>query len=127
MDIIQQQRYDGLTIETCIHYLTHTEVSDIGNLGKVNPPLRTTEDLERIWQAVISGEIATVGTDHCAVSAKQKQGTIWQAAAGFPGMATIFNVMLSEGHHKRGMSLQRIAQVTSQQAAQQFNLYPQNE
>jgi len=122
--LLQQRRYDGLTIETCIHYLTHTEVSNVGNLGKVNPPLRTTEDMERIWQAVISGEIATVGTDHCAVSAKQKKGTIWQAAAGFPGMATIFNVMLSEGHHKRGMSLQRIAQVTSQRSAQQFNLYP---
>jgi dihydropyrimidinase len=122
--LLQQQRYGGLTVETCIHYLTHTECSDIGNLGKVNPPLRTPEDLERIWQAVIRGEIAVVGTDHCAVSAAQKQGTIWQAASGFPGMATIFTVMLSEGYHKRGMSLQRIAQLTSQNAARQFNMYP---
>lgn len=122
--LLQQERYGGLTIETCIHYLTHTELSEVGNLGKVNPPLRAPEDLERVWEGLIAGEIEVVGTDHCAVSAAQKQGTIWQAASGFPGMATIFNVMLSEGHHKRGMSLQRIAQVTSQAAAMQFNLYP---
>lgn len=122
--LLQQLRYDGLTIETCIHYLTHTELSDVGNLGKVNPPLRAPEDLERVWEGLIAGEIEVVGTDHCAVSAAQKQGTIWQAASGFPGMATIFTVMLSEGHHKRGMSLQRIAQVTSQAAAKQFNLHP---
>lgn len=122
--LLQQERYGGLTIETCIHYLTHTELSKVGNLGKVNPPLRAPEDLERVWEGLIAGEIEVVGTDHCAVSAAQKQGTIWQAAAGFPGMATIFTVMLSEGHHKRGMSLQRIAQVTSQAAAMQFNLYP---
>lgn len=122
--IQQQRRYGGLTIETCTHYLTHTEQSDIGNLGKVNPPLRTPDDLDRIWRGLIDGEIAVVGTDHCAVSAADKEGTIWDAAAGFPGMATIFTVMLSEGYHKRGMSLQRIAEVTSQNAAKQFNMYP---
>lgn len=122
--LIQKQRYGRITVETCTHYLTLTEDSDVGTLGKVNPPLRKQEDLERIWEGVISGEISCVGTDHCAVCRAQKQGTIWQAASGFPGMATIFPVMLTEGYHKRGMSLQRIAQVTSYNAAKTFNLYP---
>lgn len=122
--LLQKQRYGRVTVETCTHYLTFTEDSDIGNLGKVNPPLRRQDDLERIWEGVISGEISCVGTDHCAVCRAQKAGTIWQAAAGFPGMATIFPVMLTEGYHKRGMSLQRIAQVTSYNAAKVFNMLP---
>jgi dihydropyrimidinase len=118
------ERYDRLTVETCPHYLTLTEESEIGPLAKVNPPVRKREDLDRIWRGLIDGEIATVGTDHCATSRDQKTGDIWKAAAGFPGMATMLPVVLSEGVHKRGMSLQRAAQVTSYNSARAFNMAP---
>jgi dihydropyrimidinase len=120
----QKERYPNLTVETCPHYLTLTEDSDIGNLAKVNPPVRQQADLDRIWQGVLDGEIATIGTDHCAMPRARKAGDIWSAAAGFPGMATMLPVMLTEGYRKRGLSLQRIAQLLSHNAAKTFNLYP---
>ena len=36
-----RKRYDEVWIETCPHYLTHTEDSDLGGIGKANPPFRT--------------------------------------------------------------------------------------
>ncbi|MBM3573764.1 MAG: amidohydrolase family protein [Alphaproteobacteria bacterium] len=121
-----RQRYDKLTIETCIHYLTLTKDDEhVGNLAKVTPPIRTKSDKERIWEGLMKGEISTVATDHCCVCRAQKQGDIWKAMPGFPGMATMLPVMLSEGHHRRGMSLQQIAQVTAGNAAKAFNVYPQ--
>ena len=122
--LLHKLRYGHLTIETCPHYLTETEDSDVGALVKVNPPVRQQADQDRIWHGLISGEIETVGTDHCATSLDQKKGTIWEASAGFPGMATMLSVMISEGVHKRGMSLQRLAQVTSYNSARAFNLLP---
>ena len=109
-------------IETCPHYLTHTYDSAVGALAKINPPVRGQEDLEAIWRGLIDGAVDTVGTDHCAVPLEKKEGDIWSAAAAFPGMATTLPVLISEGHHRRGMPLQQIAQVLSGNAASIFGL-----
>ncbi|RNL60809.1 dihydroorotase [Nocardioides marmoriginsengisoli] len=109
-------------VETCPHYLTHTYDSPVGPMAKINPPVRSAEDVEALWQGLIDGSVDTVGTDHCAVPLANKQTDIWSAAAGFPGMATTLPVLLSEGHHKRGMSLQRVAQVLSGNTASIFNM-----
>lgn len=122
--LIHKQRYPRLTVETCPHYLTITEDSALGALAKVNPPVRAAADRDRIWQGILTGEIATVGTDHCAMSRARKGNDIWTAAAGFPGMATALPVMLTEGYRKRGMSLQKIARATSYNVAAAFNLLP---
>ena len=36
-----RQRYKDVIVETCPHYLTHTEDSELGGMGKANPPFRT--------------------------------------------------------------------------------------
>lgn len=124
LEAARRARSEGgrVWVETCPHYLTLTEDSEVGSLAKINPPVRTADDREALWQGLIDGDIDTVGTDHCAVPLDRKQRDIWSAAAGFPGLATMLPVLLSEGYHRRGMSLQRIAQVLSGAAASIFNL-----
>lgn len=109
-------------VETCSHYLTHTFDHPAGTLAKINPPIRTEIDREALWRGLIDGTIDTVGTDHCAVPHDRKVDDIWTTAAGFPGVATLLPVLLSEGYHQRGMSLQRISQVLSGRAAEIFGL-----
>jgi dihydroorotase (multifunctional complex type) len=109
-------------VETCPHYLTHTYDSPVGPMAKINPPVRTADDVEALWQGLIDGSVDTVGTDHCAVPRANKEKDIWSAAAGFPGMATTLPVLLSEGYHRRGMSLQRVAQVLAGNAASIFGM-----
>ena len=36
-----RKRYGEVLVETCPHYLTHDENSDMGSLGKANPPFRS--------------------------------------------------------------------------------------
>lgn len=109
-------------IETCAHYLTLTEDSGVGPLAKIVPPVRTAADREALWTGIADGTVDTVGTDHCAVPLERKQGDIWSAAAGFPGTGTLLPVLLSEGHHRRGLPLQRISQVLSGNPARIFGL-----
>ncbi len=113
--------------ETCPQYLLQSIDSPIGILGKVQPPIRTQADCDALWQGVIDGRIDTIGSDHCAdkLVDKRGKGDIWTATSAFPGTQTILPLMLSEGHHKRGISLQRVAELTSYNAANIFNLYPQ--
>jgi dihydropyrimidinase len=102
-----------LTIETCTHYLTHTIDWEGGVIGKVGPPIREASDTEVLWAALKAGKIDVVATDHVHRPGKVKTGGIWKASPGFPGMQTLLPVLLSEGYHKRGLSLSRIAQVLS--------------
>jgi dihydropyrimidinase len=116
-------RYDEIYVETCPHYLTHTMDMDLGSLGKTNPPLRTQEDIEALWEAIADGTVDVVASDHVPRKRATKEGkNIWQSSQGFPGTATILPVLLSEGYHKRGLDLQTIASVVCTNPAAIFGI-----
>lgn len=119
-----QQRRAGtqVTIETCPHYLTHDETWEGGVVGKINPPLRTAADREALWAGLLDGSIDTVATDHVHRDLSGKEGGIWAASPGCPGMETFLPILLSEGHHKRGLGLARIAELTATMPARVMGL-----
>ncbi len=120
-----RERGGVIYVETCPHYLTHTYESPVGTLGKQNPPLRGPDDLEALWDAIADGTIDTIGSDHAPRLGDRKRGTVWSASPGQPNMPLILPVLLSEGVHKRGLPLERVAEVTSANVARIFGLWPQ--
>lgn len=48
--------------------------------------------------------------------------SLWKSSQGFPGTATILPVLLSEGYHKRGLPLSRIADLCGANPADIFNI-----
>jgi dihydropyrimidinase len=126
LELVRRHRADGwrATVETCPHYLTHTLDSPIGTLGKVNPPLRTHDDIEALWEGLADGAIQTVGSDHNSRPRAKKEGSIWTASAGFPSITTLLPLMLSEGFHRRGLTLERIVELTATNPARTFGLHP---
>ena len=119
-----RKRYDQVWIETCPHYLTHTEDSDLAGMGKANPPFRSRDDQDALWEAVADGTIDLIASDHSGRRRVTKDKPLWLAAQGFPGIATILPVMLSEGYHKRKLPLQRICQLLATAPARIFDLEP---
>jgi dihydropyrimidinase len=112
-------------IETCPHYLTHS--TDYNNIkGKVVPPLRSKGNLVKLWEAIRLGMIDTIGTDHVAndMERKKAKGNFWNALSGFPGLATMLPVMLSEGVNKKRVDLIRISEICSANASRIFGLFP---
>ncbi|MEM0364633.1 MAG: dihydroorotase family protein [Candidatus Nitrosocaldus sp.] len=112
-------------VETCPHYLTHTHCFDLR--GKVVPPLRSKNDVAMVWDAVSNGLIDCIGSDHVANRLDMKLSSsnnddVWSALAGFPGIATILPVMLSEGVNKGRITLERLVELTSLNAARIFGL-----
>jgi len=119
-----RRRYAEVAIETCPHYLTHTEDSDLAGMGKANPPFRTRDDLEALWEALADGTVDVVASDHVPRKKSTKDKPLWLASQGFPGTATILPVLLSEGYHKRQLPLQRICQLLTAGPAKIFHLDP---
>jgi dihydropyrimidinase/allantoinase len=113
-------------VETCPQYLTHDITWPGGafgpDMGKINPPLREAADREALWQALLAGEIDTLATDHVHRDLSGKAGGIWAASPGCPGMETMLPVLLSEGHHKRGLGLDRVAALTATNPARAMGL-----
>jgi dihydropyrimidinase len=124
LDAALRQREAGtrVFIETCPHYLTH-DVSWAGGVrGKINPPLREPADREALWRSLLDGSVDTIATDHVHRDATSKEGGIWNASPGCPGMETMLPVLLSEGHAKRGLTLARIATLTATNPARIMGL-----
>jgi dihydropyrimidinase len=119
-----RDRYPHVLVETCTHYLTHDENSELGGLGKANPPFRSPDDVKAMWEGLADGSIHTVGSDHVPRKRASKEKGLWQASQGFPGIATILPVLLSEGYHKGRLSLERICSVVTSGPAGIFNLEP---
>jgi dihydropyrimidinase len=119
-----RSRYGEVRVETCPHYLTHDENSQLGPIGKANPPFRSPDDVQAMWEGLADGAIDVVGSDHVPRKRAAKDKGLWQASQGFPGTGTILPVLLSEGYHKGRLSLQRVCEVVTAAPARIFNLEP---
>ncbi|MFZ9505879.1 MAG: dihydroorotase [Burkholderiaceae bacterium] len=117
-------RFDQVFVETCPHYLTHTEDSDLAGMGKANPPFHTADDREALWEGIADGTIDVVASDHVARKRATKDKSMWLASQGFPGSATILPVLLSEGWHKRRIPLRKLAATVTSGPARIFDLAP---
>jgi dihydropyrimidinase len=129
LEIIRWLRARNLTtkilVETCPHYLALDVDSEVGTIAKVNPPIRERSDVNVLWEAVRNGEIEVIASDHVARPKSTKEGGIWKASPGFPGVGTLLPLIMDEGYHKRRVSMERIAELISSTPAQLFGLYPQ--
>ncbi|MBI2165156.1 MAG: amidohydrolase family protein [Chloroflexi bacterium] len=110
--------------ETCPHYLTLTRNSPIGNYGKVNPPLRDRDDVDALWKGIQNGVVDTIGTDHATYQRHHKAGSLWECMPGFPGVSATLPLLVTHGVRKGRLSWERLAQITSENPARIFGVYP---
>ncbi len=97
VDIIAWSKARGtrVTAETCVHYLflDDSALEGYNTLAKINPPLRTPADRQRLREAVKSGLIDIVVTDHSPHAAMDKETTLDLASNGFTGMDLSLTLM----------------------------------
>ena len=121
-------RADGIvvTVETCPHYLflTQADLERHGPYAKINPPLRSSEDVERLWAHVAAGDVDVIGSDHSPFLVEEKEpfwGDMWRALPGAPGLESLLPLMLSAVADGR-ITLERMVALTSGNAARIFAL-----
>lgn len=133
IDVRRQYPRHDIKLETTLHHLAlDHETLDarrgdgFNNIrGKVNPPIRTQEHNEFLWQGILNGAVDTVVSDHACCGEEYKDADdLWGSQPGFGGSSLLYPVLLSEGCHKRGVSLARVAELVSANPARNFGLYP---
>ncbi|HXC76655.1 MAG TPA: dihydroorotase family protein, partial [Candidatus Acidoferrum sp.] len=81
-----------LTLETCPQYLWRSDAdfAKLGNSMKVYPPVRTAADRQALIDGVDQGVIGIVATDHAPHTDAEKATSLHDAAAGSPGVQTLY-------------------------------------
>ena len=112
VDIVRQFKKRGthITCETCPQYftLTEDEVLSQGAMARVNPPLRTKQDVEAIIAGLKDGTIDAIATDHAPHSAQEKARPLTEAPSGMVGLETALAVTLTALYHTGEMDLSDI-------------------
>ena len=92
VESIRQAKKRGVqvTAETCPHYFTLTEKAckDYDTHAKMNPPLRTDEDLKAVIQGLKDGTLDIIATDHAPHHRDEKNVEFDLAANGIVGFET---------------------------------------
>ncbi len=111
--------------EVCPQYVALTTESEAGPLAKVMPPVRTAEDVPRVWWAIGEGLLTSFGSDHIAYTLDEKKpGSIWTTRPAFGGTGMILPIFLSEGVNAGRMTMRQLAEIGSMNTARLFHLYP---
>lgn len=120
LDLVEQARSSGMKIScgaTAHHALLDTSAAgQQWNLLKMNPPLRSAEDRNAIFEGLLEGKVDWIESDHAP-------HTIADKLAGASGIANFGGTLLLIEHLRAaGITEQRLAEITHQRAQEVFEL-----
>ncbi len=119
LPLLRGARREGvpITVETCPHYLIiDAEAIRAGATQfKCAPPIRGRDNREQLWEAVHSGDIDLVATDHSPCPPEMKlpmEGDFLRAWGGIASLELSLAAMWTEGN-MRGLTLPDLARLMS--------------
>jgi dihydroorotase len=120
VEAVRIAKMEGLnvTCEASPHHLLldETEVLKHGTNAKMNPPLRTIQDVEALQRALLDGTIDAIATDHAPHDIASKEKSIEDATFGIVGVETMLPLSLSFFHEGRISLLELFKKMTSNPA-----------
>jgi dihydroorotase len=115
-----------VTAEVTPHHFTLTDeaVKTYDTNYKMNPPLRTQEDIDAMIAALKDGTIDCIASDHAPHSIEEKEQEFQYAPNGILGLETMVGITLSELYHKKVLMLKEIVEKLSVNPRKILNLPP---
>ena len=131
VEIVRWAKERGVTVtaEATPHHLLLTDelVRTFDPVYKVNPPLRTDEDVQALRRAVAEGTIDVIGTDHAPHTTEDKECEWTCAAHGMTGLETALAVVQHALVDTGMIGWERVAQIMSRRPAQILGLTDQGQ
>ena len=131
LEAVKEARRGGtdITAETCPHYLLLTDAvygRDDARFYSASPALRKEGDREALWEALSSGDVNFLSTDHCPFSRAQKEwkGTFDRLPYGMGSVELLLPLAYSEGVLGGRLTLSTLAERIAAEAARRYGLWP---
>nr|WP_320135487.1 dihydroorotase [uncultured Amphritea sp.] len=113
----------SITAEACAHHLwfSDDDYPARGNLIKCNPSIKTSRDRDALIQALHTGQIDIIATDHAPHTWEEKQQAYKQAPAGLPLVEHALLSLLDHAHQRR-MTVTQIVEKTAHNPALRYGV-----
>lgn len=115
---------DLATVEVTPHHLTLAApdvYERLGTRAQMNPPVREQHHREAIWQALLSGVVDVLGSDHAPHTLEEKAKAYPETPSGMTGVQTLVPIMLDHVNKGR-LTLERFVDLTSHGPGRIFGL-----
>ncbi|MBQ7759057.1 dihydroorotase [Anaerotignum sp.] len=127
VQLIREAKGRGVqvTCETCPHYfiLTEEAVGDYNTLAKVNPPLRTKEDVFAIIEGIVDGTIDVIASGHSPTNRTEKEKEFDTAAYGISSLETAFALSYTHLVEKGFITVEKLIHMMAVKPAEILKLY----
>ncbi len=112
-----------ITAEVCIHHLwfTAADYETKGSLIKWNPAVKTQEDKDALWKALLDNRIDVIATDHAPHTLEEKLNPYTTCPSGGPLVQHAL-VALFEAHHQGKISVEKIVEKFCHNPAKIFKI-----
>ena len=112
-----------ITAEVCIHHLTFSDedYATKGNFIKWNPAIKTKNDREALWKALLNDTIDVIATDHAPHTFEEKSKSYLEAPSGGPLVQHALLVLI-EAYKNGKISLEKIVEKTAHNVAKIFKI-----
>ena len=122
IDVIHQAG-DLVTGEVCPHHLFFNidDYERLGSLVKMNPSIKTRQDNDALWQALIDGKLQVVATDHAPHTLEEKRQPFPDCPSGLPAVENSLALMLNEVNRGR-ISLRQVVHWMCAEPSRIWNL-----
>ena len=121
LESIRQAKSEGVqvTCEVTPHHLTlsEEEVGRCGTDAKVNPPLRSREDVDALRRGIKDGTVDVIASDHAPHTPEEKARGWKEAPFGVIGLETTLGVVLTSLVHSGTISLAKAIALMSSNPA----------
>lgn len=112
--LIREAKARGVQVsgEATPHHLILTDkvVRNFDTNTKMNPPLRSPEDVAALREALVDGIIEVIATDHAPHASAEKEMEYDYAPFGIIGLETVLGLILTEFYHTRLLTLSTIVE-----------------
>lgn len=118
IELLKAHKSENITSETCVQYLTFTD-EDYDRLGariKCNPAIKSARDRSALINAVESGIISVIGSDHAPHLLSEKKGDALTAPSGMPNMQFQLPILLDM------FSVENVVKIAAQNPADIFKI-----
>lgn len=112
-----------ITAEVCVHHLwfTDADYEKKGSLIKWNPAVKTAEDRDALWKALLDDRIDVVATDHAPHTLDEKKNPYTSSPSGAP-MVQHAVVAMFEAFHQKKISVEKIVEKMAHNPARIFKI-----
>jgi dihydroorotase len=112
-----------ITAEVCIHHLwfTDADYETKGSLIKWNPAVKTQDDKDALWKALLDNRIDVIATDHAPHTLEEKSNPYTTCPSGGPLVQHAL-VALFEAHHQGKISVEKIVEKFCHNPAKIFKI-----